>query len=70
MYDGTSRGCGSWLSHGTARSSQGAFLVLGNHEDLPIPPSTSIAVELAGWRVLNKEKVTVDGYRLRRHYRD
>jgi len=56
---------------GTARSSQGAFFVLGNHEEFTDSTKYLDAVEHSGVRVLNNEKVTVDGLQIVGvHYRD
>jgi predicted MPP superfamily phosphohydrolase len=50
---------------------QGAFFVLGNHEEFTDSTKYLDAVEHSGVRVLNNEKVTVDGLQIVGvHYRD
>lgn len=72
MYDGTVARVRE-LAQPWARLAAplGAFFVLGNHEEFTDSAKYLDAVELSGVRVLNNEKVTVDGLQIVGvHYRD
>lgn len=72
MYDGTVARVRE-LAHPWARLAAplGAFFVLGNHEEFTDSTKYLDAVERSGVRVLNNEKVTVDGMQIVGvHYRD
>ena len=72
MYDGTVARVRE-LAQPWARlaAPQGAFFVLGNHEEFTDSAKYLDAVEHSGVRVLNNEKVTVDGLQIVGvHYRD
>ncbi|MGH9504327.1 MAG: metallophosphoesterase [Terriglobales bacterium] len=72
MYDGTVARVRE-LAQPWARLAAplGAFFVLGNHEEFTDSTKYLDAVEYSGVRVLNNEKVTVDGLQIVGvHYRD